>query len=241
MLGNDSMSAVDNSGELFRLPKRVALADTVADSIASAISAGYFEPGQRLSEMSLAEQTGVSRVPIREALKILSAQGIVTGEQNRGYRVAPFDDKTVQNVLEVRLALETILLRDAILQWRANGDRASLLEGPLQRMRDAARDEDRAASLAADLDFHRAVANASANEICRVLWEALARHVLIIFSRQEYRDDDLVSVVAQHERFRDTIVEMIESDADAETIKLRLETHLLQVKRNRADARAAKA
>jgi DNA-binding GntR family transcriptional regulator len=221
------------SDDIFRIPKRVAMAETVADEIAWAISSGYFSPGEKLNEASLGERTGVSRAPIREALKILHAQGIVTGEQNRGYRVAPFDERTVRNVLEVRVALEAFLLRDAILNWRAAGDMATALDTPLAAMRDAAEKGDRPASLAADLDFHRAIANSANNEISRILWEAIARHVLIIFSRHDYRDDDLHAVHRQHEAFKRFICEMIESAADAETIKHGLEDHLLQVARGR--------
>lgn len=229
------MYNIDKSDEIFRIPKRVALAETVADSVAWGISAGQWQPGEKISEAILAERTGVSRVPIREALKILNAQGIVSGEQNRGYRVAKFDGKTVRNVLEIRLALEAILLRDAILNWRAAGDMATTLDGPLEAMRRAALAGDRAASLAADLAFHRAIAVAADNEISRILWEAIARHVLIIFSQRQYRDDDLTSVVRQHEAFRAFIVSMIESEADGETVKLALEDHLLQVARTRSN------
>lgn len=227
------MDLEDAEGAVFRLPKRVALAEAVADSIARAISVGALSPGQRISENALATQTGVSRAPVREALKILHAQGIVTGEQNRGYRVAPFDADTVGHVLEVRLFLEGVLLRDAIARWRKGGTPERDLEPAIQRMRDAAQADDRAESLAADLDFHRAIATAAGNEISRVLWEALARHVLIIFSRREYRDDDLASVVRQHESFRDTIVRLVNSDCDEATQRKELETHLLQVKRSR--------
>jgi len=215
----------------FSMPRRVPLADTVADSIAGAIATGLFAPGDKISEVVLSEQLGVSRVPIREAFKILHSQGIVTGEQNRGYRVAPFDRATVRKVLEVRMALESILLRDAVVRWRANHRMEADLGGPLQQMREAAARNDRGASRESDLQFHRAIANAADNEIARVLWEAIARHVMIIFSRREYRDDDLNSVVRQHEEFRAFIARMVDDNADPETTKRGLEDHLLQVAR----------
>jgi DNA-binding GntR family transcriptional regulator len=223
--------------DIFRLPRRVAMAETVADEIAWAIAAGHLDPGEKLNETDLGERMGVSRVPIREALKILHAQGIVTGEQNRGYRVAPFDEKTIRDVLEVRVQLETILLRDAILSWREQGDMATALDAPLAALQDAADKKDRAASLAADLRFHRAIAESSGNEITSTLWGAIARHVLIIFSRHDYRDDDLNAVVRHHKAFKRNIVEMIRSDADAATIRRRLEDHLLQVARSRTQER----
>lgn len=92
------------------MPKRVAMAETVADEIAWAVAAVNLNPSERM---------GVSRVPIRVALKILHAQGIVVGEPNRGYLVAAFDPDTIGEVLEVRVQQETILLRDAIMARRA--------------------------------------------------------------------------------------------------------------------------
>jgi DNA-binding GntR family transcriptional regulator len=72
-------------------PKRLALADSVADSIAEAISMRILEPGERIVETTLVDKLGVSWVPIREALKVLHAQGILSGGGHRGYRVAAFD------------------------------------------------------------------------------------------------------------------------------------------------------
>lgn len=222
-------------GSSLRLPKRVALAEGVADSIAWAISTGALKPDEKLGEARLAEETGVSRLPIREGLKILHAQGIVVGEQNRGYRVAQFDPKTVTDVLEIRIVLEKVLLRDAIANWRDSGDHtASGLAQPIEDMRDAAAKGDRTASLAADLAFHRVIAEAADNWIARTLWEAIARHTLIIFNRREYRDDDLASVVVQHERFREEIARMIAEDASVETIHAGIQNHLLQIARGRA-------
>lgn len=224
--------------DIFRMPKRVAMAETVADEIAWAVAAGSLSPGEKLNEGDLGERMGVSRVPIREALKILRAQGIVAGEQNRGYRVAAFDNDTIGQVLEVRVQLETILLRDAIMAWRKAGDLATRLDAPLAAMQDAADKDDRGASLAADLSFHRAIAESSGNQVTRILWEAIARHVLIIFSRHDYRDDDLNAVVRHHKGFKRNIVDMIRSDSDAAEIRAKLEDHLLQVARGRKQKRA---
>ena len=60
-------------------PLWVSLADNIANVIANAIAARHLLPGERLVETALAERLGVSRVPIREALKVLHAQGILTG------------------------------------------------------------------------------------------------------------------------------------------------------------------
>lgn len=233
-MGSEPMN--DSPMDLFRIPKRVTMAETIADSVAKAIAVGVLSPNERVKETALAERVGVSRAPIREALKILHAQGIVMADSSRGFRVAAFDEATIEKVLEVRLALEAILLRDAILHWRKVDPDASTLDGPIVRMREAAASKDRAASLEADLGFHRAIVEAARNDIALIMWSAIERHVMIIFSMPRYRADDLLSVVTHHEQFRDFIRDQIAGDVKPEALRHGLENHLLQISRMRAEA-----
>ena len=214
-------------------PKRFSLAESIANSVASAIATRHLKPGERVVELALAEQLGVSRVPVREALKVLHAQGIVSGGSHKGYRVAAFDERMVRNVLELRLMLETILLRDAIARVRRGEADFGALREAVEEMRRAARREDRAASLAADLDFHRGICLAAGNEIAATLWETLARHVMIIFSREDYRDDDLDSIVAQHTAFLADIEAAVPRNPSENELREMLSDHLLQVSRAR--------
>lgn len=223
----------DATTSMFRIPKRVPLAETIADTVAKAIATGLLQPEERVTETALAERIGVSRAPIREALKILQAQGIVTADASRGFRVASFDARTTEQTLEVRLSLEAILLRDAIAWWRGNDPSATSLNVPLARMHEAAVSDDRAASLEADLGFHRAIAAAAHNHIVEILWSAIARNVLIIFSLRKYRADDLHAVVRHHEALRDFIRRRMTAEPDFGAVRKEIEDHLLQVYRLR--------
>ena len=223
----------DPATSMFRIPKRIPLAETIADTVARAIATGLLQPDERVTETALAERIGVSRAPIREALKILQAQGIVTADLSRGFRVASFDDRTTEQTLEVRLSLEAILLRDAIVWWRQNDPGVTALNAPVARMHEAAVSNDRAASLEADLSFHKAIAEAAHNHIVEILWSAIARNVLIIFSLRKYRADDLHAVVRHHEALRDFIRERMEAEPDFDVLRKELEDHLLQVYRLR--------
>ena len=118
-----------------RQPKRISLADSVADSIAEAISTRHILPGERIVESSLTSRLGVSRVPIREALRVLHAQGILSGGGFKGYRVTDFGPEVTQQILEVRLSLETILLRDAIANWRSGAADISELDRAIEDLR----------------------------------------------------------------------------------------------------------
>jgi len=213
--------------------RRATLAEEVADAVAEAIATRRLAPGERLVETALAERLGVSRIPVREGLRVLQAQGILTVERNRGYRVAAFGPEAERRVYEVRLSLETILLRDALAAWRAGRGSPAVLDGPLEAMANAARADDVAASLRADLDFHRGVRRAAGNEVAGILWDAIARHVLIVFSGETYRADDLALVAAQHRDLRDWIVARVGDPLTEDALRARVEDHLFQVIRSR--------
>ena len=145
----------------FPLPKPALLAEAIADSVAEAIATGHLAPGERIVETALAEKYGVSRVPVREALKVLATQGILVGGGHRGCRVASFAPEKIEQVFEVRLELETILLRDAVANWRRSGEGLGALDSVIGTMRQAARAGDLRGMLRADLEFHRTICRAS--------------------------------------------------------------------------------
>lgn len=216
-----------------RQPKRMSLADSVADSIAEAISTRHIMPGERIVETSLTTRLGVSRVPIREALRVLHAQGILSGGGFRGYRVADFNPNVTQQIMEVRLALEAILLRDAIENWRSGKEDLSELNRSIEDMRRSARAGDVRASLLADLEFHRMIRIAAGNAIAGTLWDTIARHVLIIFNFDRFRDDDLEAIPRQHEELRDRIVEIIADPVSDDELHEVMEDHMLLIARTK--------
>lgn len=222
----------------FPQPKRISLAESIADSVAEAIATGHMSPGERVVETALAERFGVSRVPIREALKVLHAQGILAGGGHRGFRVASFSAETIDKVFEVRLMLEAFLLRDAVKRWRQGQANIDDLDGPIHQMAMAARVDDRSASLRADVEFHRTISRAADNLISYTLWEAIARHVLIIFSLEAYRDSDLNAVPGQHQAFKDFIRSTFNREFSLDDSRRALEDHILLVaRRKRAQKR----
>jgi DNA-binding GntR family transcriptional regulator len=91
----------------------VPVADTVAALIRSAILEGEFAPGQRLREDQLAAKLGVSRTPIREALRILSAEGYLESTRYAGSRVRAYDADEVNAAFEARALLEGLAARRA--------------------------------------------------------------------------------------------------------------------------------
>jgi DNA-binding GntR family transcriptional regulator len=87
------------------------LRDVVCDEIRAQIISGVYEPGSRLIEDRLAEQLGVSRNPVREALRVLETEGFVEMVPRRGALVASLPAKEVNDLFEVRMTLEGLAAR----------------------------------------------------------------------------------------------------------------------------------
>src|SRR6201986_2990287 len=88
----------------------------VLEAIKHAILAGELKPGQALVETDLAEVLGVSKTPVREALKTLAGAGLVTMSPYKGGTVRVVDDELVRSVYDLRLLLEPEAVRRAVHQ-----------------------------------------------------------------------------------------------------------------------------
>lgn len=88
------------------LTRPAALSETVAERLRHAIFAHQYKPGERLVEDRLSADLGVSRVPVREALRLLAAEGLVLLEARRGASVANTSDTVAREMVEVRAMLE---------------------------------------------------------------------------------------------------------------------------------------
>ncbi|MEO3797477.1 FadR/GntR family transcriptional regulator [Nonomuraea sp. B10E15] len=134
-------------------------ADEVATIIRQLILSGQFEPGERLNELNLAETLSISRSPIREALQALAAEGLVRAVPGRGMFVAAFDAVAIDQLAEVRQALECKAAR--LAAERADDDLLDALGRLLASTKAALADPDH--PYPRDLDFHQQVLDMSGN------------------------------------------------------------------------------
>ena len=86
------------------------LRDVVFNTLRQAILKGELEPGERLMEIQLAERLGVSRTPIREAIRKLELEGLVLMIPRKGAEVAKISEKSLRDVLELRRSLEELAI-----------------------------------------------------------------------------------------------------------------------------------
>jgi DNA-binding GntR family transcriptional regulator len=201
------------------------LSEAIADAITNAIAQGLLQPGERLIETAVAGQLAVSRVPLREALRTLEAQGIVVVTPNRGARIVAMDEKTVADVQETRIALERIAARGAMAVFRRDPGRLKPLRDAVAMMVAAERQLDWAALRRSDIQFHHELCVASGNEVALKLWEALSRHIAIIFGREIEAEHDFAVVIAQHEHLIDLLA------SASPTVFEEIESHVMRLSR----------
>ena len=151
---------------------RIALRDQVLDSIRNAIIRGTLKASEKIPEEELATQLGVSRTPIREAIRMLEQQGIVQVRPKEGTYVASFGLEEVKDGLQVRLALEELALRQSIErlsghEWSRHCDRLQKL---LESMFDAAEEVDAVKSIELDIEWHDRMIEASRNQSLSRTW-----------------------------------------------------------------------
>jgi len=142
-----------------KIAAKNSMADVAAAQIRQEIVTGRFVPGQRLRETLMAQALGVSRGPVREALKLLKAEGLVHEEPNKGTFVSILSPADVGEIFEVRLAVETRAVKLISRAHRVR-DLTSLQESA-QRIGKAAIANDDRLVAQADLDFHEAICRLS--------------------------------------------------------------------------------
>ena len=164
-----------------RTPRPRTLVDAVIDALIDAAARGRIFPGDRVVEAEVAQTLGVSRVPVREALRLLESQGVVSSEPFKGIRLMPFTPERLDDLIEARVALETTAAARAIRAGRNGEGELAQLTRLLDDLEGAARRGDAYALAEADIRFHRALLSFSRNDVVCALWEGLARQATIVF------------------------------------------------------------
>ncbi len=158
-MGYDSLA---NTQFQLSMDEYLPLRDVVFNTLRQAILRGELKPGERLMEIHLAEKLGVSRTPIREAIRKLELEGLVTMIPRRGAEVARITEKNLRDVLEVRRELDAFSCELAC-------DRITKQEGEelyraCEEFAAATATRDATVIAAADVKLHDIIVNAAGNE-----------------------------------------------------------------------------
>ncbi|MGQ9592995.1 MAG: GntR family transcriptional regulator [Anaerolineae bacterium] len=161
-----------NHSLLFEPLAVLNLRDHIEEKLRAAILRGTFKPGDHLVETLIAEQLGVSRAPVREALSALERAGLVVCVPRKGYFVIDFTEKDVEEIYSLRLLLELEALRRAISRiTEADLDELQALVHQLDAS--ARRMEAPEETVALDLSFHGHICKLADHERLLFCWNNL--------------------------------------------------------------------
>ena len=163
---------------------RRALTDEVLTTLRKAIVAGAFAPGDHVPETRMAEQLGVSRVPVREAMMTLEREGLLEFDERGAARVRNFTAADFEEIFTMRLALEPMAARLACRRLQSV-DVAALTEN-IRRMR-------KTSSLLEvtllDVDFHDLIMQSARHSLLSVCWGNLGSLLRVWLARLHRREE----------------------------------------------------
>ena len=159
---------------------RASLSRVVSDQIRGRILDGTLKPGERLVEDRLSIELGVSRVPVREALRGLSVEGLVTLLPRRGATVVEITPETVAELVEVRALLEG--LNAKLAAQRHDPEIVAQLEETLVRGNKAAKTGTAEELARLNAEFHERLAEASRNSVLSDVMRGLRERTSIAFA-----------------------------------------------------------
>lgn len=202
----------------------IPLNERVYQHIRDVIAGGEMAPNARLDEQALADEMGVSRTPIREAIGKLTREGLVEYRPYQGNFVRAFTARQVNDLYEVRKELEALAMRRAIP--RLSDANVLELKAILDAVHDAYERGDLIAYGTADRHFHNAIARFSGNETLIESLDRLGLQVQLVRTAAN-RDPGIVERTAQQ---RPAIFAALEA-RDAERAARLMEEHIEDVRR----------
>ena len=196
------------------------LRDVVFNTLRQAILTGELKPGERLMEIHLANRLGVSRTPIREAIRKLELEGLVTMIPRRGAEVAQITEKSMKDVLEVRRTLDALSAELACERISAEEEEA--LKKACLNFEAAVKTKDTKAIAKADVAIHDIIAAATGNQRLIQLINNLAEQMYRY--RFEYIKDDSQheGIIEEHRIIYESIVKK-DKEAAAEMAKTHID------------------
>ena len=179
------------------------LRDVVFNTLREAILKGDLKPGERLMELQLASKLGVSRTPIREAIRMLEQEGLAVTTPRKGAEVAKMTLKDMEDVLEIRDALDELAVRIACQQ--ISDEQLKQLEDMKELFEKSTQTGNVKKIAEADVTFHDVIYEATGNPKLVTLLNNLREQVYRY--RVEYIKDpkNYPTLIAEHEAILESL------------------------------------
>lgn len=167
------------------------------------IMSGVLKPGQRLILQDLADRFDISRGPIRDALRLLQAEGLVTPHARRGVSVATLTAREARETIAIRQAVEPIAARFAMTRSRDKLDEQ--LAHRLDAMLRAAADHDWSGLVTADMELHATFYELSDVRRLQTLWDTMRLPILHTFRLHRHYYISAQPLLTEHENLVDLV------------------------------------
>lgn len=182
--------------------ERTVMREQIKELIIERILAGTLKPGDRIVELQLVNELGVSQAPVREALRDLEAMRFVESEPYKGARVRAVTRAELAASYPVRAVLEE--LAGHLAAPLADAELLSRLDAEMQNMRRSARDKDQHGLLVHDARFHELIIEAAGNSVLLDAWGGLRIRAFTLVSMVTSHLD-LVAIANTHEPILDAL------------------------------------
>lgn len=183
-------------------PKLVA---QVHDAVVSEIAQGKLKPGERIIQEHIAQELGVSRQPVQQALLLLRNEGVLQNAPGRGLVVAPMDPHHVRNMYDIRAMMEGLAFRRAA---ELNAECARRL-GPvlIRKGREAAQSGSVATMISADLEFHQMIHELSRNPMIAPTLQAQWIYTQRVMGDVLIRERSPQEIWREHEEMLNAVID----------------------------------
>ena len=177
--------------------QRVSMSQQIRERLLDRIACGQLQPGYRVIEAEVAAEMNVSSIPVREAIRELVAMGILRSAPHRGAWVRQVSLLETIQAFRVRSVLEPLAVESAAPRMQ---HQCQALRRVVKRIVEAARKRDFASYQHHNQLFHRAIVEASGNEVLLRVWDSLAFEVRTRFTMDFLTTVDPVAIAREHER-----------------------------------------
>lgn len=209
MQDQDSAEAVQDPGAGTGRVEQRSLVALARDAIRRDILAGELEPGSRLIEERLTERLGISRPPLREALRLLEGDGLIEIRPRRGAVVATMDERDVHEVMTLRSGLERIAIEQGVPV--RNPRVLEPVHAALEGMERDARIEDRASLVQHAYALHASIVDIAEHRRLSAIYRSVQEQILLCMSRNLITRERYFETLVEHAARHRHLVELIEA------------------------------
>ncbi len=207
------------TGSVFEPLAQRSTHDHVVDALRSAILSGRLAPGSQLREVQLASEFGISRAPLREAMRALEEEGLLVKKPYRGSFVATVDSRAIEEIASLRRLVEPFAVERAVTRLQP-GDKAQLRRW-ITSLRTNVRKNDIAAAIDAHLSLHRFFYERADHDQLLDLWRGWESQLRMFLAEDLKRFPDPEQAADDHAR----LLDLMEAE-DWETLKVEIAVHV---------------